>query len=240
MVAFEVKQEKFEGPLDLLLTLIERRQLHIGDIALSKVTDDFLNYAKGFVDFPLAESAQFAYIASTLLLIKSKALLPQLSLSREEEESIEDLQKRLKLLQRFRELSRHIRTRFGESPMYLPLERKVVPVFAPPKGISTASLLAGIRSILASIPKAEALSKVTVRKVISLEHMIENLRERITSALRMSFKEFAGAHKAERVNVIVGFLAMLELVKDGLIFVTQESPHGDIMMETGTIEVPRY
>ena len=94
--------------------------------------------------------------------------------------------------------------------------------------------------MLASIPKVEELSKVAVKKVISLEKMIENLKERITSALRMSFKEFAAMQKGERVNVIVGFLAMLELVKDGLLHATQETPHGDIMMETGSVDVPRY
>jgi len=239
-MVFAVKQESFEGPLEVLLNLIEQRKLHINDIGLSKVTDDFLNYVKSFANFPIAESAQFAYVASTLLLIKSKALLPQLNLSREEEASIEDLQNRLKLLQRFRELSRHVRERFGTSPLYPLDERDVVPVFAPPKELSLALMLQSVRSVLASIPKAEVLSKVTIRKVISLEHMIENLKERITGALRMSFKEFSGAHKGERVNIIVGFLAMLELVKDGLIQVTQDERHGDIMMETGNIKVPRY
>lgn len=239
-MVFEIKQEKFEGPLDLLLTLIERKQLHIGDVALSKVTDDFLNYAKSFTDFPIAESAQFAFIASTLLLIKSKALLPQLSLSPEEEGNIDDLERRLKLLQRFRELSRYVRGRFGETPSYLPSERKVAVVFAPPKELSSTLLHSAIQMMLAAIPKAEALSKVVIKKVISLETMIENLKDRITSTLRMSFKEFAGEHKGERVNIIVGFLAMLELIKDGLITASQSKPHGTIMMETGEVETPRY
>jgi segregation and condensation protein A len=240
MVPFTIKQDKFEGPLEVLLNFIEQRKLHISDVALSSVTDDFLNYAKGFADFPIAESAQFAFVASTLLLIKSKALLPELSLTREEEESIEDLQKRLELLKRFRELSHDVRERFGMAPLYLPSERKVLPVFAPPKEMSFSLLQSAIRAVLVAIPKVEALSKVTVRKVISLESMIEKLKDRITETLRMSFKEFSGAHKGEKVNIIVGFLAMLELVKDGLIQVTQEEPQGEIMMETGTIEVPRY
>ena len=238
--SFVVRQEQFEGPLEVLLNLVEQRKLHISDVGLSRVTDDFLNYAKSFVDFPIAESAQFAYVASTLLLIKSKALLPQLSLSREEEESIEDLQNRLKLLQRFRALSVHVRRRFGQSPMHRPLERKVVPVFAPPKEMTPFLLLQAVRAVLLSIPKPEVLAKVAIKKILSLEQMIENLRERVTSALRMSFREFSGSHKAERVNVIVGFLAMLELVKDGLIQVTQEERHGDIVMETGSVGTPRY
>ncbi len=239
-MVFEVTHGEFRGPLEVLLDLIEARKLHISDIALSKVTDDFLAYARGHEGFPLAESAQFAYAASALLLIKSKSLLPQLSLSREEEESIEDLQNRLKLLQRFRDLSRHVRTRFGESPMYLPLDRKVIPVFAPAKDVSVPSLLSALRAVLAAIPKAETLAKVAVRKVISIEEMIERLKNRVTSALKMSFGEFSKAHKEERINVIVGFLAMLELIKQGLIAAKQGTPHGEIVMETGNIEVPRY
>ena len=237
---FTVKQDVFEGPLEVLLNLVEQKKLHINDVGLSKVTDDFLNYARSFAHFPIAESAQFAYVASTLLLIKSKALLPQFSLSREEEESIEDLQNRLKLLQRFRALSVHVRRHFGQSPMYRPLERKVIPVFAPSKEITSSLVLQAIRAVLLSIPKPEVLAKVAVRKVISLEHMIENLKDRVASALRMSFREFSGVHKGERVNVIVGFLAMLELVKDGLIQATQDERHGDIVMETGSVSTPRY
>ena len=240
MTGFTVRQEKFEGPLDLLLTLIERRQLHVSDVALSKVTDDFLNYAKSFTDFPIAESAQFAFIASTLLLIKSKALLPQLSLSREEEENIEDLQNRLKLLQRFRELSTHIRTRFGESPSYLPRERKVVPVFLPPKETTPVSILAAVRSVLTAIPKAEALAKVAVRKVISLEEMIERLTSRVQTSLKMSFKEFIHGHAGAKQEIIISFLAMLELVKQGALDVKQESHFGDIHMETHAVGVPSY
>lgn len=240
MTGFTVKHDTFEGPLEVLLNLIEQRKLHINDVALSSVTDEFLHYAKSFTNFPIAESAQFIFVAATLLLIKSKALLPQLSLSREEEENIEDLQNRLKLLQRFRELGRHVRSRFGEASLYLPRERKVLPVFAPPQGISASLIRSAMASVLAAIPKAEVLSKVAIKKVISLEHMIKDLKRRITSALRMSFKEFAGTHKGERMNIIVGFLALLELVKDGLIHVTQDEPRGDIMMETGEVETPRY
>lgn len=238
--SFVVKQNQFEGPLEVLLNLVEQKKLHINDVGLSRVTDDFLNYAKSFVNFPIAESAQFAYVASTLLLIKSKALLPQLSLSREEEESIEDLQDRLRLLQRFRALSVHVRRRFGQSPMYRPLERKVIPMFVPPKEMTPSLLLQVVRIVLSSIPQPEVLAKVAIKKVLSLERMIEDLKERVTSALRMSFREFSGSHKGERVNIIVGFLALLELVKDGLIQVTQEERHGDIVMETGSVGTPRY
>lgn len=240
MAPFTLKHEKFEGPLDLLLTLIERRQMHISDLSLSRVTDDFLQYLKTAPAFPIAESAEFAYVAATLLLIKSKALLPALFLSEEEEQSMEELEHRLKLLKRYRELGRHIRAREGKSPLFLPQERSITPVFAPPNNLSLTMLTGALKGILAALPKTEALSKVMVRKVISLEEMIENLALRVKKALRMEFGDFVRTHTGERVTVIIGFLALLELVKQGVVAVTQEKSFGEIVMETESIETPRY
>ncbi len=67
-----------------------------------------------------------------------------------------------------------------------------------------------------------------------------NLAERVSKTLRMSFREFSEEHKHERVSVIVGFLAMLELVKQGAIQVSQQGTFSDIHIETGQINVPRY
>lgn len=240
MTAFTVKQQSFEGPLDLLLDLIERRQMHINDIALAKVADDFLSYAKGFTNFPLAEGSHFALIASSLLLIKSKSLLPMLALSEEEEGGIADLEHRLKLLQRFRELSKHIRTQFCRAPLHLPNEREAAPLFSPPKTLTKEMLCFAARAVLAALPKIEPLATAAIKKIMSLKEMIENLKERITAALRISFREFTGANRGEKISVIVSFLALLELVKQGLISVTQEEARGDILMETAEIETPRY
>jgi hypothetical protein len=89
---FQVKTHIFEGPLDTLLSLIEKRKLFINDISLAQVADDYISYVKSLNDFPIADSAHFILIASTLVLIKSKSLLPTLTLSEEEESSIEDLE----------------------------------------------------------------------------------------------------------------------------------------------------
>jgi segregation and condensation protein A len=239
-MTFEIKHPQFEGPLDVLLDLIERRELHVSDIALAKVTDDFLTYATNSSDFPLAESAQFAFICSTLLLLKSKALLPGLALTAEEQGSIVDLERRLKLLERFRMLARGLTKHLGVSPLYLPKERPIEPLFAPPRGLSAALLRRAIQMVLSALPKVEKLTQATVKKVISLEEMIVSLKDRITGALRMSFKDFSAAHKAERITIIIGFLAMLELVKQGIIAAVQGEKHGDIVMETEALGTPRY
>src|SRR5690242_7983178 len=87
---YTVKTPAFEGPLDLLLDLIEKHKLAISEISLAKVADDYIAYVKTFSEFPVAMSAHFILVASTLLLIKSRSLLPNLALSDDEKGSIED------------------------------------------------------------------------------------------------------------------------------------------------------
>src|SRR3989344_5879114 len=105
---FKVRVGQFEGPLELLLELIEKKKLHISDVSISQVADEFIEYIKSFETFPTADSADFILIASTLLLIKSKSLLPNLSLTEEEQGSIEDLENRLVIYKKYKELSANL------------------------------------------------------------------------------------------------------------------------------------
>lgn len=242
---FEIKTESFVGPLELLLDLIEKRKLLINDIALSKVTDDFIRYVESLNHTnnrtSMGDSAQFILIASTLLLIKSKSLLPSLTLTEEEEQGIEDLETRLKIYKEIKDASQNITNLFGKNILYLQEgDRKFEPIFSPHKTMGIPNIVLGIKNIINSIPKKEALPKAVVRKIISLEESITKLTERITSGLRMSFNEFTKEHKQEKVNVIVSFLAMLELVKQGIIDVNQDKSFGDINMETKKLSIPRY
>ena len=237
---FTIKTSSFEGPLDLLLSLIEKRKLFINDVSLSQVTDDFIKHIQNFEKLPMGESAQFILIASTLLLIKSKSLLPTLQLTEEEEEGIHDLETRLKIYKRIKEASENVKNLFGEHIIFKQSKEKPVePVFLPHEGMNLLSLVQAIKDIIKSLPKKEIMPKAVVRKVVSLEEMIDNLTKHITAGLKMKFSDFAKGQK-ERVNVIVSFLAMLELVKQGIIYVNQEQDRGDIHMETKDIGVPRY
>lgn len=238
---YKIKTEIFEGPLDTLLSLIEKRKLFINDISLSQVADDYINYVKNLENYPIADSAHFILIASTLVLIKSKSLLPNLSLSEEEEKNIEDLEKRLSEYQKYKALSNHLRELFGIHMSYMRLpsrEKKIV--FSPDRNTNIQNLLETIKIVIENIPKKEIVQKAIVQKVISLEETIENLTNRITHSLRMSFKDFSGIGKKDKVTVIVSFLAMLELVKQGIIMVKQDKDFQDIEMETQNVTVPRY
>jgi segregation and condensation protein A len=239
---FSIKTGEFEGPLDLLLSLIEKRKLFMNDIFLAKVTDDFIGYLNSHGEYPIAKSAHFILIASTLLLIKSKSLLPSLSLSSEEEQNIEDLEKRLKEYSKIKELSVYIKDLFGSKIIFEKNSSTIKnPVFAPDESMSVPNLYETMKKLLETLPKLkEKLPEIMVKQVMSLEEMVDKLTDRITAGLKITFREFSSEHKGDRVNVIVGFLAMLELVKNGLIKVEQQGSFDDIHMETDQVGTPRY
>lgn len=241
MMSYTVNTEVFQGPLDLLLTLIEKRKLLINDVSLAEVTDDFITRLEQGTGVPLSERTHFVFVASTLLLIKSKSLLPTLELTDEETESVQDLEHRLKLYKKVRELTRHVDHALGTSSLYLPEDmRPAEPLFSPPPSVRADHLLAAIQAVMHALPKKEFVPKAIVEKVISLDEMMERLSERIEKGLSLSFQEFSGIGTEERVNVIVGFLAMLELVKRGTISVRQDTLFSNITIETDSINTPHY
>lgn len=240
-MSFTIKTENFEGPLDLLLDLIEKRKLFISDISLAKVTDDFIEHIKDLGTIAISESAHFILVASTLLLIKSKSLLPGLALTEEEQVDIASLETRLKIYKRIKEASSNIQNIFGKDIIFMQSQaRPITPVFIPEPDFTLEKALFVLKDLINRLPKKENTPKVLIKKVISLEEMIGTLTSRITSHLKMSFKEFSKEHKENKVNVIVSFLAMLELVKQGIVHVSQENTFGDILMETKEVGVPHY
>lgn len=237
---FAIKTEIFEGPIDLLLSLIEKRKLHINDVSLAKVTDDFIAHLQNREQYPIKDTSDFLVIASTLLLIKSKSLLPSLALSDEEKTDIRDLELKLKIYKKIKELSVFIKSGFGKQMIFYPNQRKFDPVFSPGPEINKENIAKAIFETIKNFPKVEIKPKMKVQKVISLEEMITSLTERVKSSLKMSFKDFSGMGKVEKVNVIVSFLAMLELVKQGIIEVNQRDKFEDIQMESKSVGVPMY
>lgn len=243
MAGYQVKTEVFEGPLELLLTLIEKRKLLINEISLAKVADDFIAYVQGHQRFPLGETAQFVFVASTLLLIKSRSLLPQLELTEEEQASVEELEARLKLYQIFRGVGKLLQRDFGKFILYTQAKRPIPePVFSPDGQTSIGGIHNAIRRVLTNLPKPpEKKPQVQVEKIVSLEEMIDRLTTRVQNALKTSFHQFSGHGKgAARVEVVVSFLAMLELVKQGIVNVEQEARYADILIETERVGTPHY
>jgi segregation and condensation protein A len=238
---FKVQVGEFEGPLEVLLDLIEKRKMHINDVSLATVADTFIEHINNYEEFPMGDSADFILIASTLLLIKSKSLLPNLELTEEEKVNIDDLEDRLAQYKKYKDLSTHISKMFGEARLYFARESKTKRVvFSPTQEISLERLLASVQNALNNVPRPEILPQVSVRKTVSLEEMIDNLRERVEKSIKLSFKDFAHKGKADKIDIIVSFLAVLELAKRGVVRISQEKHFDDISIETEQLSVPKY
>ncbi len=245
---YKVRAGGFEGPLELLLSLIESRKLFVNEISLAQVTDDYIAHIKSLSDRPtdkyIADVSYFIMIAATLILIKSKSLLPNLELTEDETENISDLEKRLKLYQIIKNASIDVRNNFGLKIIFSPLERNwTEPIFSPDPSISISIMAESISGVLNNLPvKKEKLPEVEVKKIININQVINSLTDRIQNAMNISFREFAKSHNAEnaseaRIHIIVSFLAMLELVRIGIIDVMQSASFEDIQITKQTSEI---
>lgn len=219
------------------MELIEKRKLLINDISLASVTDEYIARVNAMPHLPVGETAEFISLAATLLLIKSRSLLPSLSLSDEESRDIKELEYRLALYQLIKEASNNLGR--SDLPMlYEGTPREMEPLYIPDPSATPASLRSAAQMLIDGFPSTLILPKVEVKKIISLEDMIDKMAARIQSAFKMSFREFAG--KKERGEIIVGFLALLELVKQGIIKAEQDARHGDITLESHAVSTPNY
>ncbi len=237
---FSIKTDTYEGPFEVLLDLIEARKLLVNEFTLADITEDFIQHVRAQEAFPVEETASFIHIAATLLLIKSKSLIPDLILSDDENADVADLERRLAAYEKVREAAREITRLFGKTMMVPAGARIPEPVFSPARDLSAAALAEALARVLAAREVVEALPEARVKPLISIEEMMDQLAKRVQSAMTLSFKDFHGGTK-EKVEVIVSFLALLELVKQGAVAAEQYGTYGDIRIShTAAESVPRY
>jgi len=231
-VAFAIKQEKFEGPLAMLLALIEREKLAIAEISLAAVADDYLVYVRGLVSPDPEELAEFLVVAAHLMLIKSRSLLPSLTVPAEEEASLDDLEHRLALLQMMRDASRALRgveqkgLRIASREAYAGL----APVFYPPPSLGAATLADVFAAVVALIPKPEKLAEEKLKRIVSLEAKISHIRGILQDMVERRFSEIVAGAK-EKVDIVVSFLALLELARQKFVDLRQDAHFAEIMIK---------
>lgn len=237
--AYKIKTEKFEGPMDLLLQLIENQKLEITEISLVSVTDQYLEYLKNLQTANHLEIAEFLVVASRLILLKSRALLPFFKLTEDEEEDIHDLRKRLEEYKKFKEFGRQIQLLFKKRNFEFSREPYLgqTAIFYPPKNISAEMLGKFFQTIVERLPKKEILEEEKITKTISLEEVIADLVQKIEERVERAFSEII-ASRQSKIEVIVSFLAILELTKRQLIKTRQETTFGEIIF--AKCENPTY
>ncbi len=222
----------YDGPLDLLLQLIEHAELNITAVALAQVTDQYLAYIHQ-MQVPADEISAFLVIAAKLLQIKSEALLPRPPIREvDEEDPGEALARQLRIYKRFKELAdwlndreaRHLRTYLRVAP--------------PPRveghldlsNITLADLLAAAESIFAEEAEQQALGTVISAPRITIREKIALIAKRLGQSRNTAFSGLFG-QRPSRLEVVITFLALLELVKRYRVAARQEGLFGDIQIE---------
>ena len=245
-MAYQITLEKFSGPLDLLLNLVEEDKLSINEISLAKIAEQYIAHLKSLEEMPKEELAEFLVIASTLMLIKSHSLIPGIKLSEEEELDIHELENRLRTYKFFKELSLHIKDLNKENLHLFGREAYagMSAVFFPPEGLTPAVLKKTLVEILGAVPQKEFLPEEALAKTVSKEEKMAELRERINKFMEFTFSAIGlartsasgGDEKQSKVEVIVSFLATLELIRQGFMIFEQKKLFGNIELKKNNNE----
>ena len=223
----------YEGPLDLLLRLIEHAELDITAVALAMVTDQYLTYIRQLDNARADEISAFLVIAAKLIQIKSEALLPRPPIREAGEENpAENLARQLRIYKRFKEISNELEQRDAQGMhTYLRLA-------PPPKiegrldlsEITLTDLLEAARSTFLQEKEKQSLGTVISAPRVTIRQKIAYISGELSKNKNSSFKTLIGTGST-RLEVVVTFLALLELVKRYRVSARQDTLFGDIEIE---------
>jgi segregation and condensation protein A len=234
---YAIKLEQFEGPLDLLLRLCEEEKFSISQISLAKIADQYCEEVRKASLISPAELVDFLLIASELLLIKSRLLVP--NFLQEEEEPVPDLEEKLKIYRQYFEATKGIKQlltarRFIFSREGLPQgwerQRGKDLYFTAPSYLTPDTLHTLFLGMITNLEKIQTkIPLETLKKVASLEEKINILKQWLSSRLEGRFSDVAPSNSS-KIDIILYFLAVLELAKQRHLTLEQEELWGEIVI----------
>ena len=228
--AYQVSTPVYEGPLDLLLQLIERAELDITRLALAQVTDQYLAHLRSLQERAAEDVSAFLVIAAKLLQIKSEALLPRPPVREAgEEDPGEALARQLLAYKRYKEIAQTLEARQAAGL------RTYLRLAPPPKvegkldlsGFTIQDLAEAARAAFIHADNRPELKTVVAPPRITIRDRIRHIVTQIKTGQRTSFSRLLGKRRT-RLEVVVTFLAMLELIKRRFLQAEQETLFGDI------------
>jgi segregation and condensation protein A len=224
------KLDQFEGPIDLLLQLIEKQKLDISEISLSRVTEQYLDFIEVLENEKDAEDiAGFLMVATRLLLLKSKTLLPNMLPDEEDGPSLED---QLKIYRVFIEKSEHINKLWQKKERSF--SRKGDKILrrgeSNPENLSLAEVEKFMLKLIQKLEPPKPIPISRVQKTISLKERISYLRSILKRKSKMKFHEMF-ASKKEKADIVITFLAILELAKRQTVYIDQDVVFGEIIIK---------
>jgi segregation and condensation protein A len=229
-MAAETKLEQFQGPLDLLLQLIEGEEMTITDVSLSTVTEQFFSYLQTLEEKNPEELADFLVVASKLVFLKSKYLLPYLLPKEDEGPTLAD---QLKLYKRYADASKLVEKMWQENRVAYGRIEPPTPVegFLLPLNATSGHLKDSLLSLLKRLKPVAPLPQVSIDRTLSVKQKIQSLTHMLNTLKRLDFSDII-KNATSRTEVIVSFLAILELVKSDSVTVEQSSAFENFVLKT--------
>lgn len=232
---YEVRLPLFQGPLDLLLHLIEQQQLDITTVALAQVTDQYLRYLTELESIDADTLTDFLVVAAKLLFIKSQALLPRPPVSAllgEPEEDVGDqLARQLRVYRQFKQVAQLLSQREAQhlrGYVRVSASTAIEPRLAAGE-ITVLDLLAAARAALAIRPPDPVVDEVVSPIVVTIGQRIAHIRDFLSRVPRVLFSRLV-QDCASRTEIIVTFMAVLELIKQNRVDVRQDVQFGDFVV----------
>ncbi len=225
----QIKLQQFEGPLDLLLSLIEQQQLDITKISLAQVTEQFLIYVKQLGQIDATEVADYLNIAAKLLVIKSKSILPTLEIETPEEEAEEDLESKLIRYKQFKEAAKYFKNLDSNGlqsfTRTLVFSERIH--FFPDPAVTPNTLREALAKVADALKELDNLPKAKIREAVSISDRISALQLQLSSQIETKMSDLI-ANAKNKEEVIITFLALLELIKQRMFSVNQDELFTDI------------
>ena len=224
--------EQFEGPFHVLVELLQKHKLDIVEVSLAEVTEQYIetvNMQESIDPYALAD---FLVVASKLLYLKSKTLLPMLAWNDEEEEEIEDLEQQLKMYKSYYDASLVMEAMLKKNNIMVSREKLAVDVdvlFNPPHDLTVHKMMDVFKTIIQRLEPIVRVPKKVLKRTITIKERMKNVREHILQKVQTSFSELLKG-STTKADSVVTFLAVLELVKQRIVYVDQEVLHGEILI----------
>ena len=230
----QVKLEKFEGPLDLLLQLIEEKELSVSEISLSAIAEEYMESLKLVAERNPDELADFLVVAAKLLLIKSRELLPAAAAEEDEGPSLEF---QLKMYKIFYEASLRLAKMIKRKKFIYfrdKLPAAIAPRFSPPPSLNSAKLRASFLDVLNRLTPIVKYPEERLRKTVSIQEKINHIRILLEKAETVRFRDIM-KNDSDRTEVVVNFLALLELVRSRDVSAEQSEEFGEIIISRNRV-----
>ena len=233
-----LKLENFEGPLDLLCHLVDKNKMDIYEVNISEITDQYIEYINTMQDLKLEVTSEFLVMASTLLYLKSKSLLPKVDTEGEEELTEEELIYRIVEYKKYKEISKKLREffseyskRFYKLPEKIELPNRKIEKEYKPNQISQAYEDLIERNKNKINKNAINIEKIAIAETVTVASKVKDIFRELTKKSKFIFNKLCTTKKYNKLETITAFSGVLELSKRNSIITQQEITFGDITIE---------